>query len=280
MRKYMYLLIFFQVLLINCEKCLDSSCVTCSRNGKYCLQCKDGFIRHYSNCGRKCHNSILNCQLCNADLTKCIKCRSNCMFNGRYCDCTERYVLTVVCIFIAVSTISIIFICLLSSSWRRAINNFSLLSGYIRPSIFNNFYRNNFNRNSSVAFSEEINHEMENQINEIKILEDFKKNKIKKDKNEEKKLCSICKKVECNLKLNCGCHICFECEKKCIKINKCLNCNQDISSMQQISCSICFGNKKEISSFNCPCKSVVCKECYIKWRRQHNFCPSCRVKIS
>ena len=54
---------------------------------------------------------------------------------------------------------------------------------------------------------------------------------------------------------------------------------KNIESMQQVSCSICFANKKEFSFFNCTCKNVVCKECYIKWRKQNNICPFCRRTI-
>ena len=61
--------------------------------------------------------------------------------------------------------------------------------------------------------------------------------------------------------------------------NICLNCKNNMTTMQQVSCSICLCNKNEISTFNCPCKVVICKECYLKWRKQNNFCPSCRNPI-
>lgn len=273
MKKNLFLfLLSIHIIISNGDKCHDESCITCSSDGNYCYRCKEGFIRHYKFCGVKC-NSIINCQLCTADKSKCIKCRSNCVYNGIICDCTERYVLTVVCIFIALSTISITCLCLMNTSWRRTINNLYFITGHIRPSIFN---RRIFNRNQ---LSEVINAEIENKINEVKIINDFNKNKIKEDKNIVNKKCMICKNNDCNLKLGCGCYICFGCEKKCIKNNVCLKCNQNISSMQQVSCSICLCNKKDISTFNCPCKTVICKECYLKWRKSNNFCPSCRAPI-
>ena len=275
--KYIFIIIFLP-FFVNNKKCTDENCNTCSKNGNYCYQCKEGFIRHYSYCGIIC-NSIINCELCNKEQTKCVKCKSNCFFNGKYCDCTERYVLTIISIFIAITTISVIVLCLINTSWNRTINSLSLLSGYMRTSIFNNFNRTNFNLNSPISLSEEEKSEIENKINETKIINDFNKNKIKEDKNIEKKKCFSCKRNDCNLKLNCGCYLCFECEKKSIRTNKCLNCHKNIVSMQQISCSICFCSKKEISSFNCPCKTVVCKECYVRWRKQNNFCPSCRAPI-
>ena len=274
MKKLMlFIFLYIHIILINCENCKDESCIQCSKNGNYCYKCKEGFTKYYSQCGLKC-KSIINCQLCNAENTICIKCKANCVFNGILCDCTERYILTFVCIFIAISTISITLFCLLSPSWRRNINNLYFLSGHIRPSLFN---RRIYNR---YVLSEEENNEIERKIKEVKIINEFNKNKIKEDKNIVKKKCFICKKNDCNLRLSCRCYICFECEKKCVKNNICLNCNQNITSMQQVSCSICFCNKKEISTFNCPCKSVICKECYLKWRKQNNFCPSCRAPIS
>ena len=271
-KKFFLFLVYIHFALINTEKCQEESCLMCSKSGNYCLKCKEGFIRHYSVCGIKC-KSIINCQLCNADKTKCIKCKSNCIFNGKYCDCTERYVLAIVCVFIAISTISITIFCLLNTSWRRGITNYYILSGQLRPSIF---HRRNFSWND-LSFRE--NNEIENKIKEVKIINDFNRNKVIEKRNIENKKCFICKNNVCNLKLNCGCYICFTCEKECIKNNICLNCHKNISSMRQVSCSICFCNKKEISNFNCPCKSVICKECYLKWRKQNNSCPSCRTPI-
>ncbi len=272
-KKILFFTIFFiSSFIIKCDKCQDKNCIYCSGNHNYCYRCKEGFIRHYSYCGIKC-NSIINCQLCSEDKTKCIKCKPNCFYNGILCDCTERYILIIVCIFIAVSTICITCLCLMNTSWVRNFNSVFFLSGYIRPSIFNRrmFIRNNL--------SEERNIEIENKLNEVNIINDFNKNKIKEEKNIEKKKCIIWKNNDCNLKLGCGCYICFGCEKVCIKKNICLNCNQNISSMQQVSCSICLCNKKDISTFNCPCKTVICKQCYLIWRKKNNFCPSCRAPI-
>ena len=271
--QFIFILIFIRLYYIKTRKCKEENCLICSGDNSICYKCKEGFINHYSVCGIKC-NSIINCQLCNAQKTKCVKCKSNCYYNGIKCNCTERYILTVVCILIAITTISVTCLCLMNINSRRIINNMYFYSGHLRPSIFNTrIYNNRYN------LSEEENSEIENKINEIKIISDFNRNKIKEGKNIEKKKCVICKANDCNLKLNCGCYICFPCEKKCIKTNICLNCKKSIESMQQVSCSICLCNKKEISTFNCPCKTVICKECYIKWRKQNNFCPSCRMPI-
>ena len=270
MSKIFYFLIFLFIVFINCENnCFDESCSECTSDGTYCYKCKNGFIKHYSKCGKNC-KSIRNCQLCNANESKCIKCKSNCIFTGIYCDCTERYVLIFVFLFFSIFMIAIIIFCLIHPVSRRTAFLLNAFSGP-SPSIFSN---RTMSRN---PLHEEI--AINNKINELKLINDFNKNKIEVDEDIETKKCFICKKSNCNLKMGCGCFICFECEKKCIKVNSCLNCNQSITTMKQVSCSICFCNKKEISTFNCPCKIVICKECYLKWRKQNNFCPSCRGPI-
>ena len=269
MPNYFFILIIYNLFIINSQNCFDPSCLECSKDGEYCYKCKIGFINHYSKCGKKC-NSIINCQLCNADESKCIKCKSNCLFTGKYCDCTERYVLSFVLIFFSIMVIAIIIFCLMHTSSRRA--------RYIINMLYGRFDLNGTNI-SRHPLPEETNYNINNRINVIQMINDFNKNKIEMDKDTENLKCEICNNNICNLKMGCGCFICFECEKKCIKVNKCLKCKKDITTMQQVSCSICFCNKKEISTFNCPCKVVICKDCYIKWRKQNNFCPSCRGPI-
>lgn len=270
-----YIFIFF-IYLIKCPNynCTDVSCMSCSSDGSYCFKCKPGFSRHYSKCGKKC-SSIVNCNLCDITEKKCIRCKSNCVFNGKMCDCTERYILAVVCLFFSLFMLFIFFFCLTHKSFLRALSSFSYLSGRIAPSILNrtditrnNYYNYNFNST-----------EIDNKIMELELEREFNQKKISVDKDIYKKKCYICKNNSCNLKLGCGCLICFECEKKCVRNNICLNCNKNITSMQQVSCSICYANKKEFSYFNCSCKNVVCKECFIKWRKQNNMCPFCRRTI-
>ena len=264
-------LFLFQMYLIKCPNtnCSDPSCVSCSSDSSFCFKCKPGFVRHYTKCGKKC-SSILNCNLCDATEKKCIRCKSNCIFNGTYCDCTERYILTIVCLLFSIFMIVIFFCCLIHKSIIRAFSTFSILSGRISPSILNR---------NEVTSPTYVNFDIDNKINDLELEREFSEKKITLDKDISKKKCFICKNNTINLKLGCNCLICFECEKKCVKNNICLNCNQNITSMQQVSCAICFGNKKDLSYFSCNCKNVVCKECYIKWRKQNNYCPFCRRHI-
>ena len=270
--RFIITIILILIFMSNCQICMDESCISCTEDGSYCHKCKDGFIRHYDKCGKKC-SSIINCNLCNAAETKCIKCKGNCIFNGIYCDCTERYVLSFVCIFFSITMITVILLCLMNRSWRRTFNALNIFSGHIPPLALN---RTDMSRHQ---LPEEVNVEIDNKIKELEIINDFNKNKITVDKNIETKKCCICNNNICNIKFKCGCFVCFECEKKCVKSNMCLNCKQPITTMEQVSCSICFENKKEISTFNCACKIVICKDCYLKWRKQNNFCPTCKGPI-
>ena len=271
--KFSLFLFLFHIYFIKCSNfnCSDG-CLSCSMDGSYCFKCKPGFVRHYTKCGKKC-SSILNCNLCDSTEKKCVKCKSNCLFNGTYCDCTERYILAIVCLTFSLFMLFIFFYCLMHKSFVRTFANFSYLSGRIAPSILN---RTDVSRNTYYNFN---NVDIENRINTLELERDFNEKKIVMDRDISKKKCYICKNNSCNLKLGCGCLICFECEKKCVKDNICLNCKKNIISMQQVSCSICYANKKELSYFNCSCKNVVCKECFIKWRKQNNICPFCRRTI-
>ena len=264
--KFLFLLEILTILLfvnINCEQCQDKSCVHCTKDGTYCLQCKPNFIRHYTKCGKKC-KSIRNCILCNEEETSCIRCYSNCRFNGKYCDCTERIYAIIICSLFAISFIAIVFYCLTHTQFRLTI--YPLMPNI---SIFNN-YRSRSQLREEATEAEII-------PNENELCKEFGKLKINlKNVDIENKKCDICKNNLCNLLYGCGCYVCFDCEKKCVVENKCLKCNKNLSTMQQISCSICFNNRKEMSTFNCQCKMVVCKECYLKWRKINKNCPSCR----
>ena len=270
MLKLLLYLFIFQIYFIKCANynCSDKACMACSLDDdKYCFKCKPGFIRYYAKCGKEC-SSIMNCLLCDREEKKCIRCKSNCIFNGTYCDCTQRYILVIVCLVFTIFMISAFFFCLIHKTFVRTFATFNFLTGGISPENRNESTRADFR-----AF------DIENRIYDIELERDFNQRKIILDKDIGKKKCYICKNNSCNLKLGCNCLICFECEKKCVKDNICLNCNKNITNMEQISCSICYANKKELSYFNCNCKNVVCKECFIKCRKQNNFCPFCRRNI-
>jgi hypothetical protein len=181
------------------------------------------------------------------------------------------YILIVVCILISFITIGIAFYCLCSSKI------FNLSSNYLRIIIHN---IDNEIQNLNVYVEQNNNNKKlnENEINNL-----FYKNQIKlfdNINNIENKICDYCKKNICNVKFNCGCFCCFDCERKIIKKGKiCELCKKNINGIQQISCGICYQNKKEIASFNCHCSMIVCKDCHLKWRKENNICPACRKNL-
>lgn len=271
-------LIFFILTfsLILCQtQCEDESCVTCSADGTLCFECKSGFKKHNFKCG-KTHCPIKHCKLCNEAETGCVLCLSNCRFNGEVCNCTERIVLIVCLTTFSVLVVALILYCLSHTLIGRR-------GGLGERSIFTPSYRyRNQIQNSAVDFNNlESGFNAGEPIPTKEELESaFEKHRINVIPNIENKKCEKCNVQNCNLHLGCGCYICYDCEKNMIKTGKCLVCGDVVKSMQQISCSICFQNKKNISIFDCQCKMITCKECYMKWRFSNKLCPACRTKIS
>ncbi len=144
---------------------------------------------------------------------------------------------------------------------------------------FNIIVRRNLNNHNIHVNNINDNFMLKNLSDEF-LINEFEKNKIIiNEDNIENKKCDNCLVNITNVKLNCNCFICFDCLKKEELNKKCPKCKKGINNIQQITCGICFGNKKEISKFKCGCSLVVCFECYIKWRKENNFCPACRNLI-
>ena len=270
--------IFITLLFIILSKeCDDENCKNCSADGKSCFICHKNFILYYHNCFIKTIK-IKNCVLSDKNENFCVKCSNGCKLNNGICTCTLRYILYIVNILIAVVTIGIFLYCLTHNTLAKHFN----INQRIRFRPFNNDINNNniIEVNNSNRVIININTNFEIKKSEEELLEDFSKNRI--DINEidiENKKCDCCSNNICNLILDCGCYVCFYCEKKSLKKNFCLNCHKIFQSMKQITCSICFNNKKELGFFNCKCKMVICKDCYIKWRLKSKNCPTCRTII-
>lgn len=266
------LLIFFSLFsLVISDNCQDENCQNCSGDGSICFVCKNNLIRFQYRCVKKC-KKIKDCLLSNLNESICLKCDYGCKPDNGICTCTLKYILYVVYLLIIIITVSIFLYCLTHNTCAR----FSVHQNEaIRFRSFNNIEINNsmgqFNFNA-----------IEEKKSEEELLEEFYKNKVvlKDNLDIENIKCYICKNEICNLYLDCGCYVCFDCEKKSIKDNSCLNCHKEFKTMSQISCSICLNNKKELGIFNCQCKMVVCKDCYIKWRLNNKNCPTCRAIIN
>ena len=265
-----------------CISCDDSNCLSCYENKETlkCIKCKENYyITGLGICGEKCSkNLIKNCKYCYNSINECIQCNAHCSLKNNKCNCIELYILIFVCIFIAVLVIGIVLYCLSSSSLIYKMAKIHL--NQMRIIVHND-------NNEIEEVDVYVNQNNNNNKNKIKlnvkeINDIFNKNKINfdDDVNIENKICDFCNKNICNVKFNCGCFCCFDCERELIKNGKfCENCRKFIEGIQQISCGICFQNKKEIASFNCHCSMIACKDCYIKWRKDNNICPACRKNL-
>lgn len=277
-----FLIFFFQNIPISFPlSCSDENCMLCPSDSSFCSLCYQGFEVYHNKCEKKC-SSIKNCYLCDKNETQCIKCSKNCKLSGTGCSCTLRYVLIGICILLGLVLVFFVVYLLTHTSLVRKYSlspsfydSYSIRRNQVnsQPIIGDDFINNNNNINN-------IENGNRNKKSESELLEDFYKFKINDlDRNIENLKCFCCNVNLCNLKLECGCYVCFDCEKKLIKTGLCSNCNKRFNSVQQITCSICFCNKKEISKFNCQCKMNACKECFIKWRLVNETCPVCRTII-
>jgi hypothetical protein len=283
--KYNFILyILFSTFLFSIEKCEDENCENCSSDGTYCYICKKNLIKFQNRCLKKC-KTIKNCVLSYVEEKICLKCDYGCKTHNKICTCTLKYILYGVYLLIIVITVGTFLYCLTHNTLAK-YSNFSYIHPHIRFRPFNevNINNNNIDINNSIR---QLNNNNNNiNINEMRkteeeLLNEFLNSKIDIDDNIdiENKKCDCCNNIICNLFLDCGCYVCFDCEKKSIKENYCLNCHKEFSLMKQVSCSICLNNKKELGFFNCKCKMVVCKDCYIKWRIDNKNCPTCRAII-
>ena len=243
-----------------CIKCEEHNCIKCNiltSTTFNCEKCEKGYLLKNGICGEKKCKNFPHCNLCDNYRNICLNCRRYCNVVNNECSCTEFYVVISFCVFISIVIIGIFIYCLFR---KIKIPHLTVEEYRIHHII--------------------INPETENAIiNQEKIdflIEYFEKNKIINQDNINKK-CNYCKENIPNLKLNCGCIVCFNCEKNIIG-KKCLKCNKDIIDTIQISCGICFQNKRELIKLPCQCSFVICKQCFIRLRRNNNYCPGCREK--
>ena len=265
--------IFGFIISYNCK---DENCQSCSGDGVFCYVCKNNLIKFQYGCYKKAKN-IENCILSHVNENICVQCDYGCSPNNGICNCTLKYILYVIYFLIVFITIGTFLYCLTHNSLSKFFNQNSSMG-------FMSFNEVNINNNNEINNSiRELNNANSLKKSQLELEEDFEKNRIDINDNIdiENKKCDCCKNMICNLYLECGCYICFDCEKKSIKENYCLNCHKQFQAinMKQVSCSICFNNKKDLGFFNCQCKMVVCKECYIKWRINNKNCPTCRAII-
>lgn len=245
--------------LINCQEirnyqnCSQKGCLECPSNRDICERCQYNYELYSNKCGVKC-SLIKNCDLCDSELNFCLKCKDICKEEEMGCNCSERTALIVIISIIGVVFLIVIVSCIICNMATR-----KCFSGETNNS------------------QSEYNNSEEN-LDEIR--KSFLKNKIEVDKNIVNKKCMKCKINPCNLKYDCGCYICFDCDRKALKNKKCLSCGKTFLNSQQISCSLCFECKPSMGVLSCKCKLVLCEECYLKFREKHTICTICKEIIN
>ena len=248
-----------------CLNCYDPHCEKCrfSSIGS-CVSCEKNYEIYGGVCYEKC-KSKKNCKICD-DESNCILCNKMCQVNKKgNCSCVIKYVTIIICVFVFIVTVLFLLKFLFTS--QSAKNSSDIPHIIVYPNL-NNIVSNS--ESDNVILSEE------------NVIKEFNENLIEIKCNDiEKKKCDYCNNNLCNLSLNCGCYYCFDCQKKYLKESKiCEKCKKEIRSCEQITCGICFTNKNKISKFKCHCSLVACETCYVKWRKENNFCPACRKNFN
>lgn len=254
---FSFYFLFSFLKITKSQNCLERACIECPKQNTICERCQNNYKLHNNKCGIKC-DSIKNCDLCDSEFKKCVKCKENCKVEGTECDCTERTKFIIIISILCVVFLAIIIYCILCNIFSKKTFNIEMA---------------NIEQNTSEAG-------LNNIPSKAEILSSFLKNKIEVDKDIVNKKCLACKANQCNLKYDCGCYLCYDCDKKTLKNKICLACGKGYLYSQQISCSFCYETKLEVGYLNCKCKLVLCKDCYVFQRTKSNTCPTCKGIIS
>lgn len=252
----------------NCVPCSDSNCLVCSSVLPHsCYECTPSFTLYERQCAVSDCKKIKHCSLCNNN--ECLKCSGICILDNGKCNCTEKIVIIIVCILIGVLALGVVIYCLVKPS---RIRNTAIIN-------IVNMRQETINEQREFI---KIKHANENM--DLEDYDDlFEKSKFVIGKNIENKKCDLCKKQQCNLKLSCGCFICNEDDKKLLldksKGKICPLCKKEVTDVTPTTCGICFQNKSELCKFRCGCAMVVCKQCFITWKKSKQICPACREII-
>ena len=234
-----------------CLKCPEH-CLNCLSN-YYCVHCENNFILLNKICGIQCEknnennkNFINDCELCSKDNKKCLKCKSFCKWNGKNCNCKEKYIIITIIICFSLLIIIILILFLTIENFGRNCKIFNLLMDF---DFFNNSLINNNPSINPIKFS---NNKLFDNEKKKKKKVDYKYKKLQKQKkshlstiseniemvyNEEeednntktsyKEICDYCLIEEGVFKLSCGCSLCEKDKKKLFeKNNKCPVCGK------------------------------------------------------
>ena len=246
----------------NCKMCADPNCLYCKTSSPHsCFECDSSFTLYERQCGISECDHLKHCSLCNQN--ECIKCKSICILSNGECKCTERIVIIIVCIILSLLVVGLVIYCLTKPQGIRIVP----------------MQARNIIEGGKLGKIKTTNENLD--------LEDyddvFMKNRIIIGKNIENKKCELCRKQPVNLKLSCGCFLCMDDDKKILlqenKIKICPICKREVTDSIPTNCGICFQNKSELCKFSCGCALVVCKQCFIQWKKTKQVCPACRLVI-
>ena len=263
-------------------KCQDENCISCSEDGKECIECNTLTKLYQARCAKNKEycNSYPHCVYCFPG-EECIQCENSFEIKDKTCMKKKSNLLfIIVLIFIILIAIGVIFyfICAKRTNARNIqINPYSndqqddIQSNY--PQIENNIDEICFpNSIRAILSKDELAEEYESQ---------------KRKTSKPRMPCMFCKKKPGNFKCDCGCIVCKdhselkELGNQGEKYKVCLNCGKKVDKITAIKyfCNICMQDKPSVVHFKCGCSMEVCKNCYIKCKMSNDKCPGCRAII-
>ena len=260
-----FLILISTISTASKEKCKVDNCVVCSEDGSECSYCYSEYLLFNSKCYTKC-TQIENCEICEKKGKKCLKCEKNCKLNdNNICDCKQRKVIIYFMIFLTFILIIMLYFCLSYPSFVRKF--------YFSQSLIFHGKISDQKYNYALPYDKRIKKD------EVDLLKDYLKYMVTLNENISKKKCECCRTNICNMKLDCGCYICNNCEKNIYKNNGniCINCQKKYYLKIPVTCFLCKKKQKEMASLNCYCNRYACRNCYINFRVKNRKCPKCGI---
>ena len=247
------------------QKCIVDNCIVCSVDGKKCNYCSSEYLIFNNKCYDKC-KKIKNCEICDENAKNCLQCEKNCkVSNSNMCDCTQKNIIINSMIILTTLMIIVLYFCLSYPSLARRF--------YISQSLIFHGKVTDDKYNYALTYDKQI------QKDEVDLVGDFLKYMVILNENVSRKKCECCRTYICNMKLDCGCYICNNCEKNIYKNNGnvCINCQKKYELKIPVTCFLCKNKQKELASLNCYCNKYACQNCYISFRLKNRKCPKCGI---
>ena len=253
-----------------------------------CLKCKEGYITSFNkdNCALKCSDiKCMNCSIKDGD-EYCNECIPGYKFDKSKKICVKNnkilYVYIIIVVFIGSIILIIIIIGFIMKCKKR---NASVNYPNIAYIINNNQNNHHLNTNSINIRRNRIDSSGRTRFNTEDLKDEFEVQKRKTEKGLQ--VCQFCKKKFGKFLCDCGCIVCKEHSilKKIKEKNEekkiCFVCKKVVKNVNPIQkvCNICFQVNNSVAHFKCGCSIEVCKDCYIKCKMNSDKCPGCRKII-